>query len=137
MKDQIDKYTWKALKHHDDGALREYYQLLRETKTLHTTRCVKCENIAYPPRPFCPSCFHDEVSWVPIGEKATLYAFTTQARALRFVAPDVIGVVEIEGVGRILTKINARLEELKIGQELKFEPFEISEKLVVHSYTPV
>ncbi len=137
MKEQIDAYTKRAIDHHDDGATGEYYRLLRETKKFHTTKCPKCEHTAYPPRPFCPACFHDEVDWVDISGEATLYAFTTQSRALRFVAPDVIGIVEVPGVGRIATKINAKLSDLKIGQKVRFEPFEVSDELVVHSYTPV
>ena len=67
----------------------------------------------------------------------TLYAFTTQKMSLRFMAPDVIGVVDIPGLGRIVSKINSKFENLAIGQKLRFEPFEISEDLTVHSFTPV
>ena len=92
--------------------------------------------ISYPPRPFCPGCFSEEIEWVEVGEGATLYSFTTQAKGLRFMAPEVIGIVEIPGVGRVLSKINAELEELSIGIPLRFEPFEVSEKITVHSFTP-
>lgn len=139
MKELIDEFTWKAIKHHADGATVEYYQRLRAEKRFYTTRCTSCATTSYPPRSFCPSCFSDAIEWVDVGETPgmTLYAFTTQKMSLRFMAPDVIGVVDIPGLGRIVSKINSKFENLAIGQKLRFEPFEISEDLTVHSFTPV
>jgi len=139
MKELIDEFTWKAIKHHADGATEEYYRRLREDKTFQTTRCTSCDVTSYPPRPFCPKCFGEAIEWVDIGatEGITLYAFTTQKTSLRFMAPDVIGVVDIPGVGRVVSKINGKLSDLQIGQKLRFEPFEISEDLTVHSFTPL
>jgi hypothetical protein len=136
MKDLVDPLTLHAIQHHDDGASAEYYRRLKETRRLWTTRCAACAKLCYPPRPFCPHCFAERQQWVEIGEGATLYAFTTQARALRFVAPDVIGVVEVPGVGRIVSKIEARLEELRIGMPMRFVVLEISPDLVVHAFRP-
>ena len=137
MKERIDQLTWQAILHHDDGAVTEFYRLLRETRRLHTTRCNACGHTAYPPRPFCPKCFAEEPSWVDIGDGATLYAFTTQARGLRFMAPDVVGVVDLPGVGRITSVILGRFDELRIGQPLRFEPVDVSKDLVVHGFRPV
>ena len=57
-------------------------------------------------------------------------------RALRFVAPDVIGVVELPEVGRILSTIAAPFDALAIGQPLRFEPLELAPSLVVPSFVP-
>ncbi len=139
MKELIDELTWKAIKHNDDGATLEYYQRLRDEKKFYTTRCTSCETTSYPPRPFCPACFSEAIEWVDVGAigGATLYAFTTQKTSLRFMAPDVIGIVDIPGVGRVLSKINGKLKDLEIGQKLRFEPFEISKDMTVHSFTPI
>ena len=137
MKDLIDKYSWEAIKHDNDGATLEYYRSLGEDGVFRTTACGDCGKVSYPPRPFCPGCFSEKIAWADIGARgASLYSFTTQSRSLRFGAPAVIGIVEIPGVGRILSKINAKLDELTIGQKLKFEPFKVSEKITVHTYTP-
>lgn len=137
MNDAIDSFTWQAIEHHDDGAVREFYRRLREDRQLCTTRCTDCGRFAYPPRPFCPHCFGEKIEWAPIGEGATLYAFTTQKRALRFTEPEVVGVVEIPGVGRITSRIDAPFESLRIGQKLAFEPLELGAGLVVHAFTPI
>ena len=137
MKELIDQYTWLAIEQHDDGVVVEFYLRLREDKKLMTTRCGVCGKPSFPPRPFCPGCFSRNVEWVEIGQTGTLYAFTTQLRGLRFVAPDVIGVVELPDVGRVLSKINAPYEALTIGEPLRFEPLEVSAELVVPSFSPI
>jgi uncharacterized OB-fold protein len=136
MSDPATHFTWLAIEHHDDGAVREFYRRLREDRQLCTTRCTACARFAYPPRPFCPHCLCEKVEWVPIGEGATLYAFTTQQRALRFKAPDVVGIVEVPGVGRIASKINAPYDALRIGQRLRFEPLDLGDELTVASFSP-
>lgn len=138
MKQLIDKFTWRAIEHDDDGATLEYYRRLREERKFFSTSCKSCKHVAYPPRPFCPKCFSEDIEWTDVGALGgTLYAFTTQATALRFMAPDVIGIVEVPGVGRILSKINAKLDEVRIGMKLRFEPFQVSDQITVHTYTPV
>ena len=136
MKDLIDSLTWQAIEHHADGATGEFYRLLRETRRLYTTCCGACGHVAYPPRPFCPECFAEAQQWIGIGTGATLYAFTTQTGGLRFLSPDVVGVVEIPGVGRIVSRILGRFEDLKIGMALRFEPIDLSKDLVVHGFAP-
>ncbi len=137
MKDLIDRFTWSAIGHHDDGVVTEFYRSLREDGRLRTTRCTACGYVGLPPRPLCPSCFADRPAWVEIGPEGTLYAFTTQARAFRFMAPDVIGIVEIAGVGRLLTKIEAPLDSLRIGQRVRFEPLVVSDLLTTHAFRPI
>ncbi|MEW6777437.1 MAG: zinc ribbon domain-containing protein [Bdellovibrionota bacterium] len=136
MKQIIDKFTSQAIEREEDGATAEYYRRLREEKQFCSTKCKDCKHVSYPPRPFCTKCFSENIEWTPIGDGATLYAFTYQSKSLRFMKPDVIGIVDIPGVGRVLSKINAKYEDLKVGQKLKFEPFVISDKITVHSFTP-
>ena len=73
---------------------------------------------------------------VTIGDGATLYAFTTQHRGLRFTAPDVIGVVNVPDVGLIVTPLSGRLDEREIGQAMKPEVVDINEKLSTHRFIP-
>ncbi len=136
MKEMIDRATLVALDHHDDGATKEYYLRLRERRRFFTTQCTTCAKVAYPPRPHCPGCFSGAVEWIDVGDDAVLHAFTTQQRGLRFVAPDVVGVVEIPGVGRVVTRIDAPFEALSIGMAMRFRALEVAPDLVVHSYVP-
>ena len=136
MKEIIDTATWKAIAQHGDEATQEFYRRLKD-KRLCSTRCDSCSQIAYPPRSFCPFCHSAKVSWVELPKRARLYAFTHQHRSLRFPAPEPIGLVEVEGVGHFLSRIDAPLEELKIGQELEVSFFEVTPDLWLHQYRPV
>ncbi len=135
MKDLIDRQTQKALLHYGDTATQEFYRRLR-ARELSTTRCLGCGETAFPPRSFCPACHGRKVEWVTLPRRATLYAFTRQERSLRFANPDVIGLVEIAGLGRILSRIDGRFEDLAIGMELELDFVEISPELVLHQFRP-
>lgn len=132
----LDVFTLRAQELYGTEATREFLRLLREEGRLATTRCRACRRLAYPPRAHCPHCRAREVEWVPIGEGATLHAFTTQSRALRFSKPDVIGLVDIPDLGRILSLVGAPYEACRIGMALRFEPHRIAEGLVVHRFVP-
>jgi uncharacterized protein len=135
MKDQIDKSTDIMLGYYGDAASREFYAFLRERR-FRTTRCDDCGETPFPPRTFCPNCFSHKTQWVDLPTVATLYAFTQQDRSLRFPKPEVIGLVELEGVGVILSHIRAPFESLVIGQPLALDFVEISPTLVLHCFKP-
>ena len=135
MKELIDEATWKAALHYGDGATAGFYERLRSGK-LCTTRCTSCGETAFPPRPFCAACWSEEVEWIDLPRTATLYAFSQQEQAMRFQKPDVVGLVEIEGLGTILSKIEAPFEDLSIGMELELAPVEVSEQIVLHAWKP-
>lgn len=119
-----------------DEASREFYGFLKK-REFKTTRCRSCGEVALPPRMFCPACFKEEVEWIDLPHRGRLYSFTQQERSLRFGKPDVIGVVELEGAGRILTRINAPFESLAIGDELELGFIDISEQETLHQFEPV
>lgn len=136
MKDQIDAATDIMLAYYGDAASRQFYELLKAGK-YQSTRCKECGDATFPPRTFCPICFSSKVEWKDLPSEGTLYAFTQQDRSLRFPKPDVIGLVELEGVGLILSHIRAPLESLAIGQRVRVEFLKISDTLTLHAFAPV
>ena len=42
-----------------------------------TTCCEGCGRLSFPPRPFCPHCWQEPVSWRTLSGRGTLYAHTT------------------------------------------------------------
>lgn len=130
----IKGYTEKALLHYGDSATKRFYEFLSK-KEFKTTSCKKCGIPFFPPKPFCPHCFGDEVEWVDMPKKGKLYAFTQQERSLRFGKPDVIGIVELDGIGRILTRINAPFGSLKIGMDVHLDFIDVG-GLILHQFVP-
>jgi len=136
MKEHLDGSTRRAIKFNSDGATKDYYKHIKEGR-LTSTCCDDCQHIPFPPRAFCPKCGSEAVQWVDLPKTGKLYAFTTQGRGFRFLEPDVIGLVEFEKVGLVFGKIEGKLEDLSIGQEMRFEPVEVNEKLSVPGFKAV
>jgi len=136
VKNLIDSASWRAVLFNADGATRTFYEKLAERR-FEGTRCTRCEHVPFPPRPFCPACGCDEVEWAPLPTTGTLHAFTTQGRSMRFFKPDVLGLVELPGVGLVLSRIDAPYDQLEIGQPVSVDFFEVNDQLVVHQFRPV
>jgi uncharacterized OB-fold protein len=136
MPNFLADFTKQAVSMFGHEAADELQRRLREDRVLCGTRCASCGSVAFPPRSFCPDCFHADVTWVPIGEGATLYAFTTQKRGLRFAAPAVIGVADVPGVGFVLGPMKGSLDDLDIGMRLSVEVIDIDGGLAFHRFVP-
>jgi hypothetical protein len=136
MKDLVDRATVRAIRANGDRATAEYHARLR-ARRFQSTRCDVCARVVWPPRMFCPRCGGDGVRWVDLPSRGTLYAFSQQARGLRFMTPDVLGLVELPGVGRVFTRIDAPIEALRIDQPVVLDFLDVGEGLVLHQFRPV
>jgi uncharacterized OB-fold protein len=97
-------------------AAREFYRRL-ENGELSTTRCAGCERSFFPPRERCARC-GASVEWLELSGRGTVYAFTQQERGLRFTAPDVIGIAELEEGVRVFGLFEERYDRIAIGAPL-------------------
>jgi len=136
ISETIKKYTLNALEHFGDKASLEFFQRLKN-REFSAPKCRHCDKFIFPPRRFCPRCFNEDIFWTNLPEKGILYAFTQQERAIRFSKPDVIGIVELNGVGRILTKIDAPIDSLRIGMTVQVGFIEIENGMFLHQFSPV
>jgi uncharacterized OB-fold protein len=99
------------------AAAREFYRRL-EADELATTYCPACERFSFPPRERCAEC-GGTAAWRPLGGRGSVYAFTAQERGLRFTAPDVVGVVELEEGVRVFGVFEQELDRLAIGDPVE------------------
>lgn len=132
----------EALAHHGDETSRAFYARLRERR-FSTTRCEACGALFFPPRPACPECSARDASrggrirWVDLSGRGTLHAFSQNHQALFFGKPDVIGLVDLEeGCGRVLSRIDAAFEDLRIGQPLRVDFLALPAGLILHQFRP-
>jgi hypothetical protein len=134
----MEVFTGQALEQYGSLASKEFHRLLHEDRKLCATTCDECSHTAFPPRLHCPQCMSDAISWTEItaASQATLYAFTTQSRGLRFTAPEVIGVVEIPNVGLIISPVAGTMADLQIGQALCPEVIDIHDGLSFYRFMP-
>ena len=87
------------------------------------TRCNGCGHTEFPPRADCPKCGGKGFEWVDISGKGTLVTYTTiHAAPTGFGdrAPYTIGVIDLEGGGRLLSWVKDVPEgELVVGMPLQ------------------
>lgn len=126
------RYTRRDL----DPAAKAFYARLAAGEFC-VGRCAACGATCFPVREFCRAC--GEARWDLVGHPGdgTLYAFTTQERALRFAAPAVIALVELSGgVGRAFGVVDAPFDELRIGQPLVLHPVTVEDDWVLPGWRP-
>ena len=113
MADPNLKYVMREM----GPAAREFYRRLAEGR-LATTACTSCDILRFPPLERCPSC-GEPTTWRELAGNGAVHAFTQQERGLRFTAPAVLGVVELEEGVRIFGLLDAPFESLSIGQRVQ------------------
>jgi uncharacterized OB-fold protein len=64
-------------------------------------RCTNCGEFRMPPVPFCHRCRHQEIEWVDLSGRGTVFTFVITRRALipelQDAVPNVVAVVDLDG----------------------------------------
>lgn len=117
---------------------KEYWEGLKKRK-LKAQKCSKCGEAFFPPRVRCPKCLSKELGWVELGGKGELYSWSEiHVPPLAFEKPYVLGIIDLEErVGRIITRIDAKPEELKIGMKMKINYVDVEKDLTLCTFKPV
>lgn len=98
---------------------RPYWTAAAEGRLL-IKRCGSCGQAHHYPRPFCPTCWSEEVQWEEVSGRGTLYTYSTIFR--NDLAPFdawgayVAAVVELEEGPRLMTNlVDCPAEHLRVG----------------------
>lgn len=86
-------------------------------------RCGACGEAHHYPRPFCPSCWSEDVSLVPASGRATLYTWSVVYRndlpPFGERVPYVAAVVDLEEGPRMMTQVvDCDFGDLAVGMAL-------------------
>ncbi len=87
-----------------------FWDAAREHR-LVAPQCRQCLTFRMPPTPFCPNCRAQDVEWVQLSGRGSVYTFTVAHHPvvpeLKDSVPYVIAVVSLEGAGdaRLITNI--------------------------------
>lgn len=104
---------------------RRFWESLAESEFV-VGDCPDCGEAHFPPAPVCPVC-GEAATMIPAEGTGTLYSFTRQHRTPPgFDSPAVIGTVELLEGPRVLMRVDAPYEALRIGQPVTvvIEPFD-------------
>jgi uncharacterized protein len=73
-----------------------------------TTRCQSCRTFTFPPKPFCPHCWHEQIEWVPLSGRGRLYS-ATRIHAVPAIfaseTPIAVGIVDLDEGVRVAMRI--------------------------------
>ncbi len=98
--------------------------------------CNACGVEHYYPRPFCPSCWSDDVSWREASGDATLYTFSIVRQndlpPFPERVPYVAAVVELAEGPRVMTNIEGvEFDDIEIGMKLRVDFKAISDDVTI------
>ncbi len=117
---------------------RNYWEGLKKRK-LMVQKCKDCGEVFFPPRARCPICLSKEFLWIELSGRGTLYSWTEiHMPPLAVEKPYVLGIIDLEErVGRIITRVDARPEELKIGMNMTIKYVDVEEDLTLCIFKPL
>jgi hypothetical protein len=117
---------------------KNYWDSLKKRK-LKAQKCNKCGEVFFPPRARCPKCLSKELGWVELSGRGELYSWSEiHMPPLALEEPYVLGIIDLEErVGRIITRIDAKPEELKIGMKMKINYVDVEEDLTLCTFKPI
>jgi len=113
------------------------------------SRCASCAETSLGTNLACPNCGSDDLTDIALGDSGTLFTYTIVRHrppgAYQGPAefkPFGLGLVELDGVIRVMAPLRLAIEDLKIGMPLKFAPYvlrtnENDEDVVAFAYESV
>jgi uncharacterized OB-fold protein len=119
---------------------RPFWDAARDGKFL-IARCGNCHRAHHYPRPFCPFCWSEDVSWEAASGRATLYTYSTVyvndlppfAERLPYVA----AVVDLEEGPRVMTNIiDCDPSALEIGMPVQVAFVELTDEITAPVFRP-
>jgi uncharacterized OB-fold protein len=103
--------------------------------------CNACGADHYYPRPFCPTCWSDDVEWKEASGRATLYTYSVvhvnDLPPFGERVPYVAAIVELEEGPRVMTNVEGvEHDALQIGMPLVVDYKPISDDITIAIFRP-
>lgn len=114
--------------------LKNFFEQAR-TGQLTGIRCRRCDELAIPPKEFCPSCHERAWEPVPLDGSGTITSFTVirvPPRGREAEAPYAVAVVRLtEGVSLLGRVADIPLESLSVGLSVRFRALVHNDRTVI------
>ena len=124
LTDELDGPFWRGLAQHQ----------------LQAQKCSVCGTFRLPAAPLCPVCSRPGAEWVQIGDSGTLWSFVVYRRALAAAFADdipyAVGEVELEHGLHLLSRIDAPIDEITIGDRMRARYDEAAPGIVLLTWVP-
>lgn len=127
---------------HPDRFTEPFWLAAREHQ-LVAPRCQSCGSFRMPPTPFCPRCRHQDVDWVELSGRATVFSFTIAHQALipqlRDHLPYVVAMVEPDdapGVRLATNLVDTETDDVRVGMAVEVVWDDVHERATVPRFRP-
>jgi uncharacterized OB-fold protein len=118
-----------------------FWDACRENRFL-VKHCNACGRDHFYPRPFCPTCWSDDVEWKEATGRGSVYTYSVvhvnDLPPFNERVPYVAAIVELDEGPRVMTNVEGvPFDEVRIGQavEVDFKP--ISDDVTIPVFRPV
>jgi uncharacterized protein len=123
-----------------DYETQEFWDGCRAGKFL-LKHCNACGRDHFYPRPFCPTCWSDDVSWQEASGRGTLYTYSVvpvnDLPPFNERVPYVAAIVELDEGPRVMTNVEGVPHDaLRIGMELVVDYKPISDDVTIPIFRP-
>ena len=78
-------------------------------RALRLPKCLACAEFFFPPAPFCPRCWRDEISWELVAGTGKVFSFVTFQRlydpSFEDLLPYDVAVIQLDEGPRMLSRL--------------------------------
>jgi hypothetical protein len=104
--------------------------------------CLACHAFHYYPRPFCPSCWSDDVEWYEASGRGRVYTYSTvyvnDLPPFPPEVPYVAAVVELDEGPRMMTRlVGCTKDDIAIDMPVQMEVADLDAELKMAVFRPV
>jgi len=123
-----------------DLETQPFWDGLKEGKFL-IRHCNACGRDHYYPRPFCPTCWSDDVSWKEVSGRGKVYTYSVvhvnDLPPFNERVPYVAAIVELDEGPRLMTNIEGvPFDELRADMAVVVEYKPISDDVTIPVFRP-
>ena len=123
-----------------DAVTEPFWQAARQRR-LVAPRCGSCGRFRLPPTPFCPECQSQEVDWIELSGRATVFSFSVvrgfPGLADIVLVPVVVDLPDAPGARLVSNAVGVLPEQVEIGMELEVDFHPISDDWLLPVFRPL
>jgi len=100
---------------------RTFWEALVDRRFV-TTHCLACTKATFPPKPFCPHCWSNQVEWRPLSPRGVVYSSTVMHAVpahFRHEAPYRVAIVDLDDGIRIATRLLGNDSGFAVGKRVE------------------
>jgi uncharacterized OB-fold protein len=134
--------AWKKPIPRIDPESKPFWEACRRHE-LYIQQCHACHAYYYYPRNTCPHCWSNEVRWVRLSGKGSVYTFTVMYQhggaGFRDQLPFVLAYIELDGTAgvKMLTNlVDCDPETVRIGMPVEVTFVDVNEDIAIPLFRP-